>query len=135
MAEIVINDGGSSAASDALVSQSGEYTVPMSSVVGQLVHITGDKTASIADSSGIATAPADALILAKPAAVTATLLFAGKAGVLSGLTPGDAYFLGPSGSVVKSAALPTTAGSVVQHVGYAADADTLVFFPHQPVVL
>lgn len=131
MAEILIPGG----ASDAVVSSAGEYAVPLASVVGQLVYITGDKTADLADNGAVATAPARALILAKTAATRATLLFSGKAALYSGLTPTDQLFLGSAGGFTTASSLPTSVGSVIQKIGSVVAPDTILFFPHQLVVL
>lgn len=131
MAEIIIPGG----SSDSLVSGTGEYAVPMASVVGQLVYISGDKTADIADNSSTATAPARGVIIAKPTAIRATLLFSGKVDGYSGLTPKEMLFLGSSGGLITDSSLPTNPGEVVQKVGVAVSPTTVLFFPHQLVVL
>lgn len=132
MAEILITGG---ANGDALISQSGEYTVPVASVPGELVYMTGNKAADLADNGGVATAPARAVIYAKPTAATATLLFSGRMGGYAGLTPGVEVFLGSSGGFVDAGSLPTSPGEVVQKVGVVVAPDTILFFPNQLVVL
>ncbi len=131
MAEILIPDG----VVDAILSQTGEYTVFPSSAVGDLVYITGDKTAEVADNGGIATAPARAVIYDKPAAAVATLLFSGMMIGYSGLTPSQELFLGVLGGFVDSGSLPVLPGEVIQKVGVVVAPDTILFFPNQLIVL
>lgn len=131
MAEIIIPGG----SSDAIVSGTGEYVVPPASVVGQLVYISGGKIADLADNGSVATAPARGIIIAKPAAAVATLLFSGQFDGYVGLTPSEQLFLGSAGGFVTVAGLPTNPGEVVQKVGVVVSSTTILFFPHQLVIL
>lgn len=62
-----------------------------------------------------------------------TIYFEGKNTALTGLVPGKKYYLGADGSV--TATPPTASGSVVQFLGIAINATTLVFEPNEGIVL
>ena len=78
--------------------------------------------------------PASGYILASVASGDmATVYFAGTLTGLSGLTPGIAYLDTSAGQVTSTA--PSTSGQVVQSVGIATSASTLVFNPGTPTTL
>ncbi len=118
-----------------LTSASGQYTVPAGVAVGDLIYATGVNTADQADSAGVATMPCFGIVLAKPTATTATAIYAGQAGGFAGMTPGLEQYVGTLGARVEAGALPTTPGSVIQRIGIAVNATTLIFSPQQLVVL
>lgn len=120
---------------DHLRSNVGEFTVPASVQVGRLVYAIGASTVDHADYLDETTAPAIAIVKDKPTATTATLVFGGRAGGLSGLTPGKGVFLGPDGELIQEGSLPTAPGSVVQRVGAAISATMIIFAPMVPVIL
>ncbi len=95
--------------------------------VGDVVYVTGSFTADQADNTSIATAPSIGVVIAKPLATTATITYFGEASVFAGLTPGAIYYVGTLGAITTSP--PVTAGNVVQRVGVAADANTLIVNP------
>lgn len=116
------------------ISEPGEFTVPAGAVVGDLVYPSGNLAMTQADNADIST-QAVALIVEKPTATTATLLFMGKVTGFAGLTFGDELFLGSSGAVVTNASLPTSADSIIQKVGTVVDATTFIFDPQIAIIL
>lgn len=99
---------------------------------GNLVNLhnnSGALAARKADASGGFNKAADGFILSSVASgANALIYFAG--GVisgLSGLTPGNFYFLGATGGI--SLTPPATAGHLVQIAGKALSATELVFEP------
>lgn len=105
----------------------GAWAVPGTVAVGDVVYVTGAFAADVADRSAQATMPAIGVVIAKPLATTATLLYYGEAAVFAGLTVGIEYYVGTAGAIeAPSAAAP---GEVVQRVGVAISATTLLFTP------
>jgi hypothetical protein len=54
---------------------------------------------------------------------------------LSSLTIGARYYLSGSTAGAITTTAPTTAGHIVQYIGYAISATELVFEPSDPIVL
>jgi hypothetical protein len=115
-------------AGSGLVSLPGAWTVPAGVAVGDVVYGTGSFAADVADRNAVATMPALGLVIAKPLATTATLLYMGESpAIFVGLTPGAEYYVGLLGAIeTPSAAVD---GDVVQRVGVAASATVLIFNP------
>jgi len=95
--------------------------------VGELVFVSGAFAADEADNTSLATGPAIGVVVAKPTAVTATVAYRGQVGVFGGLTPGAIYYLGTAGGLTTSA--PAAVGNVIQRIGVAADATTMILDP------
>jgi hypothetical protein len=79
------------------------------------------------------TMPAVGIVIAKPIATTATLLYYGESpAIFAGLTPGVEYYVGLSGAIeAPSAAM---AGEIVQRVGVALTPSRLLFTPDPTTV-
>lgn len=118
-----------------VVSPEGAISNPTFDFPRTLVYSSGAGAMSTADNGGVLTAPAVAVVVRKPAVAVATVLYYGELDGFSGLTPNADLFLGPAGTIIEAAGLPTAAGSVVQKVGKALAADTVLFFFHPPIVL
>lgn len=121
--------------SEKVQSVTGAFTVAASVDVGDLVYLTGDYSGDRASYTATTTAPAVGVVQDKPTGTTATLVFSGLLDGFSGLTPGDELFLGITGGIITSSSLPTSPGNVVQRVGVAVDATTILFSFAQPVEL
>jgi hypothetical protein len=104
------------------------FTVPVATAVGDLVYLTGANTADRADNTSLTTAPARAVITSKPTTTTAVLMLLGELGGFSGMTPGAQQFLGTTGGLIESVS-GLVAGNVVQNIGEAINATTLLFQP------
>jgi hypothetical protein len=99
---------------------------------GRFVHIMGDGTAVYADAS--AGRPAHGFTReAIVAGATLSMRAGGKLTGLSGLTPGAAYFL--SGSTPGLAVITPPASGLVQRLGQASAAHTLMVTIEQPIVI
>ena len=115
-------------------SESGQFTVPVDVVFHDLVYITGGMTADKADNTSVATAPVAGIVVEKPTDTTATLVFFGIVSGFTGLTPGAQVFLGEEGGIITPP-LPETPGTVIQKIGQAISATTLLLDPDTPIVL
>lgn len=104
-----------------------------------VVYVTalteGRAVVRTASNSGIATAPAIGVIVRKPSSQTATVLYLGTLNGYSELTPNADLFLGAAGTLIERADLPITPGSVVQRVGKALSATTVLFTFDPPSIL
>jgi hypothetical protein len=116
-----------------VVSGVGAIAVPAGVAVGDVVYVSAADSADQADNTSAATTPAIGVVLAKPTAVTATVLYLGEAPVFVGLTPGVEYFVGLVGGITTVA--PTGSGDIVQRVGVALNATTLIFNPDPTTVV
>ena len=114
-------------APDANVSAPGAWAVPAAVVAGDVVYATGSFTADKADRTSPATMPAIGVVIAKPAATLATIRYSGEAPYFAFLLPGVEYFVGLAGAI--EAPGTTVDGEVVQRVGVAISATTLLFTP------
>jgi hypothetical protein len=95
-------------------------------VVGSLVYVSAANTVSLAGST-----PGNACVgmVLNTTGAVATVLYGGE--ITNGawaLTPGATYYLGDTGAFVASGALPGTR-TIVQEIGFARSATTLVFRP------
>ena len=121
--------GGGGGESGFIQSGAGEFSSPVGLVVGKLAYISGSGAIVAAD-NGSASTRAEVVVIGKPTSTTATVAYIGSVpGVFTGLTPGSIYFLGSAGALVDEGSLPSTSGSIIQQVGVAVDAVTLLFVP------
>jgi len=120
---------------DGLLSETGAFTVASTVVVRDLVYVSSDYVADLADNTSTTTAPTVGVVWGKPTTVTATILFWGRMTGFSGLPAGEELFLGASGQVITKASLPTTPGSVIQKVGFALSTTDAFITPQLPIVL
>jgi hypothetical protein len=126
--------GGGSAA-DVVQSLPGEFSVPSIAAVGDLMYSSGADALARADNGSISTAPAIAIVIAKPTSTTATVVYLGRVEVFTALAPGVDYYVGTNGALIPASSLPSTPGSVAQKVGTALAADALLFEPGEIVIL
>lgn len=103
---------------------------------GSIVNIwdsTGQKVRLADASAASAGKVAMGFVLAAAASgANATVYFEGEITGLSGLTPGTAMYLGTAGAL--TATPTTTAGQVLQRVGYATSPTTVDFEPGEPII-
>lgn len=102
----------------------GQYTVLAGVAIGTVVRISAADTVSAADAGAIATMPAIGVITAKPTSTTATVQWVGEISLFAGLIPGRVYFVDSAGAITATA--PVATGTVVQRLGVAKDASTLI---------
>jgi hypothetical protein len=100
-------------------------------VVGNAVYVTAAKLGGRAqvtkvDITSYAAMPAIGVIVSKQTAVQCTVQWTGEvAGIYSGLTPGQTYFVGVDG--LPSASIPSpSADHFVQRLGVATDSSVLL---------
>lgn len=110
------------------------FTVPGGVNVGDFVYITGSFAADVADNTDPAK-NAVGIVDEKPSGTTALVSTVGEQSGLSGMTPGADQFLGASGARIESGALPIAPGSVVQLLGQAVSASTILMGLRQGYVL
>lgn len=117
------------------ISGTGQWSVPAPVPVGALVRVSGPFQAALASNVAEASAPAIGVVLAKPTPTTATLAYLGTIDLFAGLTLGADYFLGVNGAIVDAGGLPVLPGEVVQLLGKAVSATSLLLNPEPMVVL
>lgn len=112
------------------------FVVPSAVSVGDLVYQAGgDYTADRADNSSTSTSPAVGVVTSKPTSTSAVVRFWGELALFSGMTPGLEQFLGTTGGLVEPGSLPSSPGSVIQRVGVALNATTLLLLPGEHILL
>src|SRR6056297_175793 len=103
---------------------------------GDLVNVFNDSgvmKVRKADASTSA-APANGFVLASvTTGNNATVYWGGMITGLSGLTPGRAFLSTTAG--VSTDTAPSTAANVVQRIGWAINATTIMFIPQDPILL
>ena len=124
--QIIVTDGaGGWTLTPAPSATTGLWSVPITVVVGDLVYATAvAATADKADYGSVVTARAVGIVIVKPTAITATVVYNGEVTGFLGLTPGDSLFVGAAGAF--TAAPPAVAGQVVAPIGDVKDATTIV---------
>jgi hypothetical protein len=130
--------GGGGGGGTGIISLVGAWTVPAGSADGDLLYVTGDFIADLADASAPGTTPAMGMIIDKPTATTATVLYLGESpvGLLAGLSVGSEYFLSlVAGGIIIEGSAPIDVGEVVQRVGVAITGTQLLFNPDPTKVI
>jgi len=94
--------------------------------VGDAVNCDAADTVEKADASVIGDRPVIGIVHSKPTATTCYVQYYGECALFSGLTPQATYYLSDTtpGGITTTA--PTAQGSIVQEVGFARNATTLV---------
>lgn len=95
--------------------------------INTAVFISSNNTASPAlaiQSDGYD--PAVGIVIATPTTTSATVQYSGEVSLFTGLIAGETYFLSDTMEGVITNVAPTALGSIVQVIGYAKDATTLV---------
>lgn len=103
----------------------GVFSCPPSITDGYAVFLTLPDIISLADANDPANRPAIGIVLNKPNATTAEVQFYGEMDGFTGLGPGVTYFLSETPGQITEIA-PVTPGSIVQKIGVAKNANTLV---------
>ncbi len=103
------------------------YTVPMVSVVGQLVYQTAvDDVVALTDATNPAKMPAFAFIAQKLSPTTAYLQHTGELGGLTGIVAGSQYWANPASPGNYVTPRPADSpGNVQQQVAIGVDATTI----------
>lgn len=102
--------------------------------VVNLYNDAGTLKARKADATGGVAKKADGFVIAAvTSGANATVYFDGTITGLSGLTPGEIYYLSTTAGAVTTT-IPTTATHIAQSVGKALSATELSFEPGEPIV-
>lgn len=91
------------------------------------VYLSAADTVALADSDDAMKQPLIGIVESKPTAVTCVVAYYGEVTGFVGLTPGATYFLGTVPGTITTVA-PSTPGNIVQRIGFARNATTLVVF-------
>jgi hypothetical protein len=131
-----VSGGGGGGSSQNIESLPGQWAVPGSVLVGDLVYATGAFSADKASSLSPVTMPCIGIVTAKPIATSATILYYGESpAVFAGLIPGSEYFVGlVAGTLVIKSGSPAAPGEVSQRVGVAISGNHLLFTPDPTTV-
>ena len=108
------------------ISAPGAWTVPAAMAIGQVIFPTGSYTAIAADNGSVATGPAIGIIVQKPTATTATVVYQGEVTNAVGLGAGLQYYLGANGGLILKGAVPSVLGTIVQPIGVAHSATNII---------
>jgi hypothetical protein len=120
--------------SSKVTSSNGQYAVPFTAAIKNLVYASGNNEAGIADNTSILTAPVIGIIIDKPSTITATIAYFGVISGFTGLIAGDDIFLGVSGGIIKPP-LPSTPGTIIQKIGQVLNSTTILFDPDNPIIM
>lgn len=119
-----LTGSGSTPVADSGLSQTA-YACPSGLTVNEAVYLAGADQVGRADANNASAVPAIGLVASKPTTTTCIVRYAGEQGGFSGLTPGATYFLSETAGQI-AASPPTATGSVIQEVGFARNATTLM---------
>ena len=123
--------GGGGGSADLL----GLYTTANGAVAaGHAVKISAADTAAKAQASAAGNA-AIGVVKSLLSPTSAEVCYAGEVAGFVGLVPGSTYYLDPATAGAITTVAPTAAGQIVQKIGTAKDATTLVVFPSRPIQL
>lgn len=129
---LVVDGGGQQADVTVSGGSGGEdfaATCLVAATVGQIVYLTGGAGPAVDAALGVhpgATYPAIGFISVKSTPTTCVVQTDGELAAYAGLTPGVVYYLDPSTPGAITSTAPVAAGFVVQKVGQAKDATTLL---------
>jgi hypothetical protein len=91
----------------------------------EAVRLSTADTIDLAQADVVSERPTIGFVLTKPTATLAYVLTAGEMGGFVGLVPGATYYLSETPGQITDVA-PMAQGSIVQEVGWASNATTLV---------
>jgi hypothetical protein len=117
----------------------GTYDCPSGVAVLDIVYASGANLVDSAKSSGVATMPAVGFVISKPTAITCVVQYADELTGFVGLTTGATYFVSntTAGKIAKvgDVDFPSATGEVVQRVGFARNATTIVIEVDRDIVV
>lgn len=116
--------GGGGGNGDSLVDPT-VYSCPPTVALYDAVYLSGANAVDLADGDNPITFPCMGIVVEKPTATTAKVAYAGKVAGFAGLVPGDTYFIDTTPGQITNTA-PSNPGDVVQKIGWARNATTLV---------
>jgi hypothetical protein len=101
------------------------YNCSTGIAVRDAVYLSGSDTIDLAQADVVSERPVIGFVLSKPTSTSAIVQYTGEIVGFSGLTPGATYWLSETPGQITTTA-PITQGSIVQEVGWARNATTLV---------
>lgn len=101
------------------------YNCPATVAINDAVFLSAADTVDQAASNIVTDRPCVGVVIAKPTATTCEIQYAGELGGFAGLVPGDTYYLSTTPGILTNVP-PSTPGEIVQEVGFARNATTLV---------
>lgn len=105
------------------------YACPAAVAVNDAVYLTGADAVDQAEANSVATMPVIGLVAFKPTPITCIIRYHDEQAGFAGLTPGATYYVSDSvpGGISTTAPVGPP-GYVIQRVGFARNATTLVVF-------
>lgn len=103
----------------------GTYSCGVGVAVGEAVYLSGSGAVTEANATSATTAPAIGIVVSKPTTTTCVVRSFGSASVFTTLTPGSVYYLDTTAGQLTTTA-PSSSGNVVQRIGIATSATTLL---------
>jgi len=103
------------------------FACPAGVAVRDAVYLSAADTVDQADANDASKQPLIGIVDSKPGALTAIVTFYGVVTGFVGLTPGATYYLSETLGQITTTA-PVNPGSIVQRVGFAKNATTLIVF-------
>lgn len=100
------------------------YTCSASLSVGQIVYVSGSNTVDLADNTNINTVPCIGMIISKPTSTSCTIKNTGEVTNLTGIIPGQKYYVGSGGAITDTP--PTTTNTITQIVCVGVKNDTIL---------
>lgn len=101
------------------------YNCPVTVNVNDAVYLSAADSVDQAASNIVTDRPCVGVVVAKPTATTCEIQYAGELGAFAGLVAGDTYYLSTTPGILTNIP-PTAPGEIVQEVGFARNATTLV---------
>ena len=102
------------------------YVCPAGVLVNDFVYISAANTVDRANATSSAAAPAIGVVVSKPSATSALVMFgASEVGGFAGLAPGAAYYIATIDGAISTLA-PGAVGNIVQRIGRARSATVLL---------
>jgi len=91
---------------------------------GDLVYISGNDTVDKADNTNLLTVPCIGMVDRKQSPTICIVKNAGEISGLSGIIPGQKYFVGTNGDITTTP--PSADGTIVQIIGVGVKSDTIL---------
>jgi hypothetical protein len=103
----------------------GIYNCPIGVAVGDAVFLSAADNVDRSDASVVSDRPVIGFVHSKPTTTTCRVQYAGDLSVFVGLTVGATYYLDTTAGQITTTP-PSGTGNIVQEVGFARNATTLV---------
>jgi hypothetical protein len=111
------------------------YACPVTVSVLDAVALSGADAADQALASAAGPRPAIGVVVSKPGPLQCVVAYLGELGGFAGLVPGSTYYLSDAGAGQLTATAPSASGSLIQTLGVARNATTLVVMIDRDVTL